>query len=324
MKGEIFMQKIPKPLLKAMLRVSAYRMKRQEEKRFQAAVRESDYPVQRDICYEKGKSKGHLLDIYENGSGQKRSPLIIYIHGGGLFCGDKIRGEAFCRTLAEKGNIVVSINYRLIPEVTFPEQIGDILSAFRWIDQHQGRIGYDPKAVFVTGDWAGALLAVYAAAVNQNQMLADLLKLRGTRLKIQALGLISGMFYFYQRNRIGRMYSLLFGNHYKEVPYLSYMKPHNLLEKCSIPPCYLVTSEEDMLKESTKAFSAELEKRGIPHQMHCWDRGEKGTLGKTFCVLHPEWKESAQTIEEMLEYFKLCQKRSELTQIELEYSRSVI
>lgn len=40
MKGEIFMQKIPKPLLKAMLRVSAYRMKRQEEKRFQAAVRE--------------------------------------------------------------------------------------------------------------------------------------------------------------------------------------------------------------------------------------------------------------------------------------------
>ena len=90
-------------------------------------------------------------------------------------------------------------------------------------------------------------------------MLADLLKLRGTRLKIQALGLISGMFYFYQRNRIGRMYSLLFGNHYKEVPYLSYMKPHNLLEKCSIPPCYLVTSEEDMLKEATKAFSAELE-----------------------------------------------------------------
>ena len=69
----------------------------------------------------------------------------------------------------------MSINYRLIPEVTFPEQIGDILSAFRWIDQHQGRLGYDPQAVFVTGDWAGALLAVYAAAVNQNQMLADLL-----------------------------------------------------------------------------------------------------------------------------------------------------
>ena len=32
------MQKIPKPLLKAMLKVSAYRMKQQEKKRFQAAV----------------------------------------------------------------------------------------------------------------------------------------------------------------------------------------------------------------------------------------------------------------------------------------------
>ena len=159
------MQKIPKPLLKAMLKVSAYRMKQQEKKRFQAAVLEDTCSVQRDICYEKGKAKD-ICWIFMRTLGQKRTPLIIYIHGGGLFCGDKIRGEIFCRTLAEKGNIVVSINYRLIPEVTFPEQIGDILSAFRWIDQHQGRLGYDPQAVFVTGDWAGALLAVYAAAVK--------------------------------------------------------------------------------------------------------------------------------------------------------------
>ena len=67
------MQKIPKPLLKAMLKVSAYRMKQQEKKRFQAAVLEDTCSVQRDICYEKGKSKGHLLDIYENSSGQKEN-----------------------------------------------------------------------------------------------------------------------------------------------------------------------------------------------------------------------------------------------------------
>ena len=45
------MQKIPKPLLKAMLKVSAYRMKQQEKKRFQAAVLEDTCSVQRDICY---------------------------------------------------------------------------------------------------------------------------------------------------------------------------------------------------------------------------------------------------------------------------------
>lgn len=308
MKGEKFMQKIPKPVLKAVVRVSAHKMKREDRKRLKKRP-DILVPVQREIRY--GDDKGNVLDIYSDESDKKRRPLIIYIHGGSLFYGDKRLQEEFCCELATRGNLVAAVNYRLIPQVTFPEQIGDILDAYSWIDRHQGEIGYDPESVYVTGDCAGALLAVYSAAVNQNQMLADLFRLRGTRLKIKALGLVSGMFYLYQRRMFGRMYPLLFGENYREVPYLSYIRPRRLLEACTIPPCYLVTSEEDPLKEFTKAFNTELEKHGVPHQMHCWAKGERGILERRFCVIHPQWEESRQTIDEMMEYFRKCSRKEE-------------
>lgn len=297
------MQRIPNTILKLALHVSELKMERQEKKYLKSRVIDDSLPAKHNVRYGKSKDREHLLDIYYPEIKKKNCPLIINIHGGRLIHGDKTMNEEFCRALAKRDYIVICINYSLIPKVTFPEQIGEILMAYEWICQHQEKIGYNPEAVYVIGESAGALLTVYSAAANANPAFGEILGLAGTGLKIKALGLISGMFYLYKEKFSGTMVSLLFGENYKEEAYLAYIKPKRLLEDFNIPPCFLVTSEEDERKESTLMFNNELEKCGCSHQMHCWGKGEKEILGHKFCVLHPEWEESRRTIEEMVEYF---------------------
>lgn len=298
------MQIVPNGVTKLVLQVSAQRIKKQEEKHTKIKMTEDKFPVRKNIRYKKSKDREHLLDIYYPMTKQKGSPLIINIHGGRLITGDKEWNRSFCCDLARRGFIAISVNYRMIPHVTFPEQLGDIMAAYDWIKRHHEKIGYDENAVYVTGDSAGALLAVYSSAVNADAGFGKVFGLTGTDLKIRALGLISGMFYLYNEKFRGHAAPLLFGENYKEEAYLTYITPKRLLEEVQIPPCYLVTSEEDIRRESTLAFNTELEKACCRHQMHCWARGEKEKLGYKFCVRDPERKESRQTIDEMTEYFR--------------------
>ncbi|XP_042194906.1 neutral cholesterol ester hydrolase 1 [Callorhinchus milii] len=114
----------------------------------------------------------------------KRS--VIYIHGGGWALGSaRMRSyDYLCRKMAEDMNaVVISIEYRLVPEVHFPEQINDAYSASKHFLQPAVLAQYsvDPNRIAISGDSAGGNLA---AAVSQ-QLVVD--SSVTTRLKIQAL-----------------------------------------------------------------------------------------------------------------------------------------
>ncbi|MGK0179593.1 MAG: dipeptidyl aminopeptidase/acylaminoacyl peptidase, partial [Nitrospinales bacterium] len=56
------------------------------------------------------------LDIYKPFSNTKR-PLIIFVHSGGFITGakDGYVVTKYCNDFAEKGYVVASVNYRLVP-----------------------------------------------------------------------------------------------------------------------------------------------------------------------------------------------------------------
>ena len=48
-------------------------------------------------------------------------PILMYFHGGGWVIGDLELEDSICRTLAKQADcMVVSVDYRLAPEHTFP------------------------------------------------------------------------------------------------------------------------------------------------------------------------------------------------------------
>ena len=91
--------------------------------------------------------------------GGKNHPVVIWIHGGAWQIGDKRLVQAKPRAFNERGYILVSVNYRFHPAVTFKEQAGDIALAIRWVHDHAREYGGDPGRVFLMGHSAGAHLA---------------------------------------------------------------------------------------------------------------------------------------------------------------------
>ena len=84
---------------------------------------------------------------------------MIWIHGGAWQIGDKAHVQAKPRAFNERGYVLVSVNYRFHPAVTYKEQAGDIAQAIRWVHDHAGEYGGDPGRIFLMGHSAGAHLA---------------------------------------------------------------------------------------------------------------------------------------------------------------------
>jgi arylformamidase len=114
--------------------------------------------VKRDIPYVTGGHERQVLDVYSP-TGAKNLPVVFWIHGGGWQTGDKKDVQLKPKVFTEKGFVFVATNYRLLPAVDMGTIIRDIAKSLRWVHDHVGEYGGDPKRLFVMGHSAGAQLA---------------------------------------------------------------------------------------------------------------------------------------------------------------------
>lgn len=79
------------------------------------------------------------------GAGRDALPILAYFHGGGWSFGDLDTHDHICRWLClESRGIVLSVDYRLVPEHKFPAAVDDALAAVEWTAVNAHRIGADP------------------------------------------------------------------------------------------------------------------------------------------------------------------------------------
>ncbi|XP_066457384.1 neutral cholesterol ester hydrolase 1 [Eleutherodactylus coqui] len=111
---------------------------------------------------------------------------IIYVHGGGWALGSaRTRSyDSLCRKISEDVNaVVVSIEYRLVPNVHFPEQINDVYAATKYFLQAEvlAKYSVDPQRIAISGDSAGGnLVAAVCQQLTQDENAT-------TKVKLQAL-----------------------------------------------------------------------------------------------------------------------------------------
>ncbi len=115
-----------------------------------------------DIAYA-DRSPAQRLDIYWPDAGNGPFPVIVAIHGGAFMGGDK-RDAQLTPMLAglARGYAVVSINYRMSGEATFPALVHDVKAAIRWVRANAVRYLFDPGRIAVWGGSAGGYLALMA------------------------------------------------------------------------------------------------------------------------------------------------------------------
>ncbi len=112
------------------------------------------------------------LDLYapeQPAAGGKGRPLVVWVHGGGWDRGDSRASGAFANypavlaSLAARGYVVASVNYRLSAEAKFPAALRDVKSAIRHLRVNAAKYGIDPNNVVLWGGSAGGHLASLAA-----------------------------------------------------------------------------------------------------------------------------------------------------------------
>ncbi len=119
-----------------------------------------DVNVLKDIRYFPSQSKAHLLDIYYPKNLKATNPVLLYMHGGGFTTGSKETHENIGFIYAKLGFIVFNINYRLSPDHVFPAALEDTVHAYRWIIDHAKDYQGDINQLTVSGESAGANLAL--------------------------------------------------------------------------------------------------------------------------------------------------------------------
>jgi len=116
----------------------------------------STIEISRDIPYDSGPRC--TLDVYAPRAANN-APVAIFYYGGGWESGAKESYAFVATALASEGIVVIVPDYRIYPEVRFPEFLNDAAGAARWVRDHASSYGADPKRLVLVGHSAGAHIA---------------------------------------------------------------------------------------------------------------------------------------------------------------------
>lgn len=258
-----------------------------------------------DIPYAEDNKPEHRMDVFRpaNREGDKL-PVIIDVHGGGMILGNKEFNRYFCAEVCKHGFLVFSVEYSLVPEIQVYTQFADLSLAMNRVKELISKYDGDSDHVYVVGDSGGAYILTYAVAMQRSKKLAKAAGVTPSSLKVNALGLISGMFYTTKFDEIGLfMPKYLYGEKYKKSAFAPYINPEHPDIVTSLPPCFLITSRNDNLKHYTLNFEKALSKHKMPHELLYYEEKNEN-LSHAFSVFEPFMAESQDAIAKLVRYLE--------------------
>ena len=94
----------------------------------------------------------------------KKSPALIYFHGGGWVLNFlNIYDAALHRLANQSGSVIISVNYQKSPEHPFPTPFDDCFATLQYVQSHAAEFGIDANLIGLAGDSAGGNLAAAVA-----------------------------------------------------------------------------------------------------------------------------------------------------------------
>jgi para-nitrobenzyl esterase len=105
-------------------------------------------------------------------TGKEKLPVLVYFYGGGFVAGDGSEARYQGESMAGKGMVAITVNYRLGPFgfMAHPEltkesphhasgnyALLDQHAALKWVQQNIAAFGGDPKRVTIAGESAGSI-----------------------------------------------------------------------------------------------------------------------------------------------------------------------
>jgi acetyl esterase len=192
---------------------------------------------------------------------------LIYAHGGGFMQGSLNSWDAFLRELVRQGNVaVLSVDYRLSPEVKFPVAFNEMVAITRAAARDGAGWGIDPKRLAIGGDSAGANLALATALALRDageKLLSFQLLIYGVYSadvespSWQRFGRGAGL----SQTQFRWILETYLDNpaqqdDWRVAPLLADLK--------GLPPAHLIVGSLDPLQDDSNRLAAKLKEAGVP------------------------------------------------------------
>jgi acetyl esterase/lipase len=126
-----------------------------------AALTPGGASVRSDIPY--GTHPRQQLDVYLPAPADASGFLVVFFYGGSWNSGSRSLLAFVGEALASRGHVAVLPDYRLYPEVRYPDFLEDSAAATRWAIRQAEALGADPRRIVLAGHSAGAYNAAMLA-----------------------------------------------------------------------------------------------------------------------------------------------------------------
>ena len=203
-----------------------------------------------DIAY--GPHPRQRFDVYVPENGSENAATLMFLYGGSWRQGDKANFAFVGRAFAASGYVTAIPDYRLVPEIRYPDFVIDCGRALATFQARASDFGGQPGPVHLVGHSAGAYNAVMLALADELAEAAGL-----ERTAIAAVAALSGPYDFLPlRVRATK-------EAFADVPDLAATQPVNRVRP-DAPPMWLANGSEDdiVVPENIHRLQALLEAEG--------------------------------------------------------------
>ena len=228
--------------------------------------------------------KWHLLDVYRPRGVKGKLPVIVNVHGGGWFYGDKELYQYYTMSLSERGFAVINFSYRLAPEHKYPAPIEDIVSVLNFMITNHEKYGFDLNNVFLVGDSAGGQLCYQTCILLSNPKYANLFSFKvNGEFKLRACALNCGIYNFFVSWAFGapKYFNFYIGDDWRK--YYRTFKFSRYVTK-NFPPAYIMGAASDGLTYFVKPLHHLLNRKHVENEAHIYGDKKDTTVGHVFHV----------------------------------------
>ncbi|GAA1881248.1 alpha/beta hydrolase [Asanoa iriomotensis] len=219
------------------------------------------------------------------------APCVYWIHGGGMIMGDRFSQiDIPLEWLDRFGAVVVTVDYRLAPEVTGTTIVDDCYQGLRWVAEHAAEIDVDPARIVVAGASAGGGLAAGITllardrggpAVAAQVLICPMLDHRNVTTSSHQYAGEPGV---WTREMNEFAWASVLGGH--GVP--AYVSPAIAGDLSGLPTTYVDAGSAEVFRGEDVTYASRIWAAGGQAEVHVWAGGFHG-----FDALHPQARISA-------------------------------
>ena len=231
------------------------------------------------------------LDIYVPKGIEDPAPVVLFFYGGSWKSGKREDYAFVGHAFNAHGYVTVLPDYRLVPEIRYPEFIVDNVNALRWVAENIDRYGGDPQRLFVVGHSAGAYNAVMLGLLESVPG-----RVGETLPQISAVAGLAGPYDFlpmvYQATK----------DAFKGVEDLPSTQPVNLVTDTS-PPMVLITGTSDKMVSPEHSQSLHQAAQTVGAHSTIITYPEVGHI-KLLLSLSRPFRSSTPALDDIVEFFE--------------------